>query len=77
MSHHTYLGSQGLVGLDDKVLLCSHMYYHSCPGTHYVDQAGLKLSTCLYLPSADIKGLYHHAWPQVNSLLMDKINFRN
>jgi hypothetical protein len=34
-----------------------------CPGTHFVDQAGLgtQKSTCLCLPSAGIKGVHHHA----------------
>ena len=34
----------------------------SCPGTHCVDQAGLKLTetVCLCLPSARIKGMRHH-----------------
>jgi hypothetical protein len=33
-----------------------------CPGTHFVDHAGLKQkSTCLCLPSAGIKGVHHHA----------------
>ena len=31
-----------------------------CPGTHSVDQAGFKKSTCLCLSSAGIKGLCHH-----------------
>ena len=44
----------------DRVSLCSS----GCPGTHLVDQAGLKLrnlpaSVCL--PSAGIKGVHHHA----------------
>jgi hypothetical protein len=32
------------------------------PGTHSIDQAGLKLRdlTCLYLPNAGIKGVCHH-----------------
>jgi hypothetical protein len=38
----------------DKVSLCSP----GCPGTHFVDQAGLKLRN---LP-AGIKGIRHHAW---------------
>jgi hypothetical protein len=37
----------------DRVSLCSP----GCPGTHSVDQAGLKL-TCL--PSAGIKGVHYH-----------------
>ena len=43
----------------DMVSLCSS----GCPGTHSVDQAGLKLRNppaCLCLPSAGIKGLCHH-----------------
>ena len=42
----------------DKVSLCSP----GCPGTHSVEQAGLKLksSACLYLPSAGVKGVPHH-----------------
>jgi hypothetical protein len=42
----------------DRVSLCSP----GCPGTHSVDQAGLKLkrSTCLCLPSSVIKGVRHH-----------------
>jgi hypothetical protein len=40
----------------DRVSLCSP----GCPGTHFVDQAGLKLrSTYLYFPSAGIKGTRH------------------
>ena len=36
-----------------------------CPGTQYVDQAGLELkrSAFLCIPSAEIKGVYHYAWP--------------
>jgi hypothetical protein len=39
------------------------LYSSGCPGTHFVDQAGLELkkSTCLCLPSAAIKGVCHHA----------------
>lgn len=35
------------------------------PGTHYVDQVGLKLiESYLHLPSNDgIIGVYHHSWP--------------
>jgi hypothetical protein len=41
-----------------KVSLCSLV----CPGTHSVDQAGLSTqrSACLFLPSAEIKGMCHH-----------------
>jgi hypothetical protein len=36
-------------------------YSPGCPGTHFVDQAGLELkSACLCLPSAGIKGVRHH-----------------
>jgi hypothetical protein len=35
----------------DRISLCSP----GCPGTHFVDQAGLKL------PSNGIKGEHHHA----------------
>jgi hypothetical protein len=43
----------------DRVSLCSP----GCPGTHFVDQAGLETqkSACLCLPSAGIKGVRHHA----------------
>ena len=42
----------------DRVTLCSPW----CPGTHSVDQAGLKLEIRLsLLPSAGIKGMRHHA----------------
>jgi hypothetical protein len=38
------------------------LYSPGCPGTHFVDQAGLELkSVCLCLPSAGIKGMRHHA----------------
>jgi hypothetical protein len=49
-----------LVGFfQDRVSLCSA----GCPGTYFVDQAGLeeiRKSACLYLPSAGIKGVRHH-----------------
>jgi hypothetical protein len=51
-----------LVFFEILVSLCSP----GCPGTHFIDQAGLKLtqkSACLSLPSAGIKGVCHHAWP--------------
>jgi hypothetical protein len=47
------------------------LYSPGCPGTHFVDQAGLELrnppasaSQVLgsLLPSAGIKGVCHHAW---------------
>jgi hypothetical protein len=43
----------------DRVSLCSP----GCPGTHFVDQAGLELRN-LPASSAGIKGVYHHrrAW---------------
>jgi hypothetical protein len=45
----------------DRVSLCSP----GCPGTHSVDQAGLKLRNLpLCLPSAGIKGMRHYAWLQ-------------
>jgi hypothetical protein len=39
------------------------LYSPGCPGTHFVDQAGLELRNiaCLCLPSAGIKGVCHHA----------------
>jgi hypothetical protein len=38
------------------------LYSPGCPGTHFVDQAGIKLrSACLCLPSAGIKGVRYHA----------------
>jgi hypothetical protein len=39
------------------------LYSTGCPGTHFVDQAGLETqkSACLCLPSAGIKGVRHHA----------------
>jgi hypothetical protein len=42
----------------DRVSLCSP----GCPGTHFVDQAGLwtQKSACLCLPSAGIKGVHHY-----------------
>jgi hypothetical protein len=42
----------------DRVSLCSP----SCPGTHSLDQAKPRTQkfTCLYLPSAGIKGVCHH-----------------
>jgi hypothetical protein len=44
------------------------LYSPGCPGTHFVDQAGLETqkSSCLCLPSAGIKGVRHHrpAWQQ-------------
>ena len=44
----------------DRVSLCSP----GCPEIYSVDQAGLELkkSTCLCLPSAGIKSVYHHCW---------------
>jgi hypothetical protein len=39
----------------DRVSLCSP----GCPGTHFVDKAGLKIHLCL--PSAGTKGVCHHA----------------
>ena len=38
------------------------LYIPGCPGTHFVDQAGLELRNpaCLCLPSAGIKGVHHH-----------------
>jgi hypothetical protein len=38
------------------------VYSSGCPGTHFVDQAGLELkkSARLCLPSAGIKGVHHH-----------------
>ena len=42
----------------DRVSLCISDW----PGTHSVIQTGLELTEiCLYLPSARIKGVYHHA----------------
>jgi hypothetical protein len=43
----------------DRVSLCSP----DCPGTHFVDQAGLELRNppALCLPNAGIKGVRHHA----------------
>jgi hypothetical protein len=32
-----------------------------CPGTHFIDQAGLEFLSCLCLPSVGIKGVDHHA----------------
>jgi hypothetical protein len=43
----------------DNVSLCSP----GCPGTHFVDQAGLELRdppASLCLPSSGIKGVCHH-----------------
>jgi hypothetical protein len=39
------------------------LYSPGCPGTHFVDQAGLRTqkSTCLCLPSAGIKSMRRHA----------------
>jgi hypothetical protein len=39
------------------------LYSPGCPGTHFVDQAGLELqkSALLCLPSAGIKGVLHYA----------------
>ena len=49
----------------DRVSLCRSGY----PGTHSVDQAGLKLiATCLCLPSSGIKGVRHHHPPKAGSL---------
>jgi hypothetical protein len=44
----------------DRVSLC----IPGCPGTHSVDQAGLKLRNppACASPSAGIKGMHHH-WP--------------
>ena len=44
--------------LEDRVSLCSP----GCPRTCYVDQAGLKRSVCLCLPSARTKDKYSTAW---------------
>ena len=50
-----------------KVSLCSPGW----PGSHCIDQAGLKLkrSDCLCLPSAGIKGVHHHTQPSPFSLV--------
>jgi hypothetical protein len=44
------------------VLFCSGdrvtLYNTGCPGTHYVDQAGLELRS----KSAGIKGMWYHIW---------------
>lgn len=42
------------------VFLCRH----GCPGTYYIDQAGLELTaSCLPLPqNVGIKSMCHHAW---------------
>jgi hypothetical protein len=44
----------------DRVSLCSP----GCPGTHFVDQAGLELGNPPASASAGIKGMHHHAWPE-------------
>jgi hypothetical protein len=38
------------------------LYRPGCPGTHFVDQAGVETqkSACLCLPSSGIKGVLHH-----------------
>jgi hypothetical protein len=51
----------------DRVSLCSP----GCPGTHYVDQAGLKLrNRLLCFPSAGIKGVRHYAQLALSSCLL-------
>jgi hypothetical protein len=46
------------VGFRDRVSL----YSPGCPGTHFVDQAGLELiNPPASVPSAGIKGVCHHA----------------
>jgi hypothetical protein len=49
------------------------MYSPGCPGTHFVEQAGLEL-TCLR--SAGIKGVCHHAWLQF-IFLFEKVMYYN
>jgi hypothetical protein len=43
------------------------LYSPGCPGTHFVDQAGLgtQKSTCLRLPSAGTKGVRRHHHPAI------------
>jgi hypothetical protein len=55
MCHHALKTFSSL----DRVSLCTP----DCPGTHSVDQAGLRTqkSACLCLPSAGIKGMHHRA----------------
>jgi hypothetical protein len=48
-------------GVRDRVSL----YSSGCPGTHFVDQAGLKLRN---LPASGIKGMCH-AWPLNGGLI--------
>ena len=52
----------GWGGGRDRVSLCSP----GCPGTHFVDQAGLELC----LPSTGIKGVRHHARHGQHLLIM-------
>lgn len=42
-----------------RISLCSP----GCPGTYTVDQTGIELkrSACFYFPSAETKGVHHHA----------------
>lgn len=58
----------------DRVLLCCPC----CPGTQFVDQAGLKLKEiqllCLYLclPSAGTKGMRHHSLARSSNLNLQR-----
>jgi hypothetical protein len=55
----------------DRISLCSP----GCPGTHSVDQAGLKLKIRLPLPTAGIKGVGHHC--PAHTSFYEENSFRN
>ncbi|GAB1295160.1 Neuropeptide FF receptor 1 [Apodemus speciosus] len=58
--------------VDNLITDTASLYSPGCPGTHSVDQAGLKLkkSTCLCLPSAGIEGVCHHCLASEDILIV-------
>jgi hypothetical protein len=46
------------------------LYSPGCPGTHFVDQAGLELRNPPASASAGIKGRRHHAWLKILFLFL-------
>ena len=54
------MGSDFILFIYLFILHWVSLHSHDCPGTHYVDQAVLKLTICL--PSAGIKSMYRRYW---------------
>lgn len=49
----------------------------SCPGTHFIDYAGLRRSSCLCLSSVDIKGMSHaHCYGWISKSVFRFFKFR-